>query len=64
VDSYLGFEPSETLSIPMALLHDPTLGGIVEYCEPLLVQGYGDIEIAGQTYFQGRILTTVSVTQS
>lgn len=64
VDTYLGLEPSDTIkSIPLAIFEDPTLGGVVEYCEPLQVQAYGDIEIAGQTYFQGRLTVTVSATQ-
>lgn len=65
VDQYLGFEPSSSVtSIPDALAEDPSLGGVVEYCEPVVVQAYGDIEIAGQTYFQGRIVLAVSVHQS
>src|ERR1700756_1717560 len=48
VDQYL-------VTIPAAMEFDPTLGGIVEYCEPQIVQAYGDVEIAGQTYFQGRL---------
>lgn len=65
VDQYLGLEPSDTVkSVPLAIFHDPTLGGIVEFCEPLAVIAYGDVEIAGQTYFQGRISVAVSVTQS
>jgi hypothetical protein len=64
VDQYLGLEPSDTVkSIPLAIFADPTLGGVVEYCEPIQVQAYGDIEIAGQTYFQGRLTVTVSATQ-
>jgi len=64
VDQYLGFEPSSgVVSIPMAIDEDPTLGGVVEFCEPLTVQAYGDIEIAGQTYFQGRLLVALSVHQ-
>ncbi len=64
VDSYLGFFPnSSQVSIPMAILADPTLGGVVEYAEPMQVQAYGDVNIAGQDYFQGRITVLVSVTQ-
>lgn len=64
VDTYLGFFPnSSQVSIPMAILSDPTLGGVVEYAEPMQVQAYGDINIAGQDYFQGRITVAVSVTQ-
>ena len=57
VDQYL-------VTVPAAMEFDPTLGGIVEYCEPQIVQAYGDVEIAGQTYFQGRIAVAVSVHQS
>lgn len=65
VDQYLGFEPSAGVtSIPDALAQDPTLGGVVEFCEPTTVNAYGDIEIAGQTYFQGRLAVIVSVHQS
>jgi hypothetical protein len=65
VDQYLGFEPSSAVvSIPVALAFDPTLGGVVEWCEPMQVQAYGDVEIAGQQYFQGRITCAVSVHQS
>src|ERR1700727_349677 len=47
VDSYLGFFPnSSQVSIPMAILSDPTLGGVVEYAEPMTVQAYGEINIA------------------
>jgi hypothetical protein len=64
VDQYLGLEPSDSvMSIPLAIFSDPTLGGVAEYCEPLQVQAYGDIEIAGQTYFQGRITVAVSAVQ-
>jgi hypothetical protein len=64
VDQYLGLEPSDTVkSIPLAIFADPTLGGVVEYCEPVQVHAYGDIEIAGQTYFQGRIAVALSATQ-
>lgn len=65
VDQYLGLEPSDTVkSIPLAIFADPTLGRVVEYCEPLQVQAYGDIDIAGQTYFQGRITVTVGAVQN
>lgn len=64
VDQYLGFEPSDSFtSIPEAIAADPTLGGVVEWCEPYQVQAYGDIEIAGQQYFQGRISLTISAHQ-
>lgn len=64
VDTYLGFEPSAAVvSIPVALAADPTLGGVVEFCEAMQVQAYGDVEIAGQQYFQGRVTVHVSAYQ-
>jgi hypothetical protein len=64
VDTYLGFEPSDTVvSIPVAIAEDPTLGGVVEWCECVQVHAYGDVEVAGQQYFQGRIVLSVSAHQ-
>lgn len=64
VDTYLGFTPSAAQSsIAAAILSDPTLGGVVEYAEPIQVIAYGEVNIAGQDYFQGRISVAVSVTQ-
>lgn len=64
VDQYLGLESDGGIvSVPMAILSDPTLGGVVEYCEPLLVNSYGITEYANQQYFRGRITVQVSVTQ-
>lgn len=57
VDQYL-------VTIPAAMDIDPTLGGVVEYCEPLIVTAYGDVEVAGQTYFHGRLTVAVAVHQS
>lgn len=64
LDEWLGLESStDTVSIPMALMEDSTLGGIVEYCEPLEVLNYSNYAVAGQTYFMGMISVIVSVTQ-
>jgi hypothetical protein len=64
VDTYLGFEPSTVItSVPEAIAFDPSLGSVVEYCECVQVQAYGDVEIAGQHYFQGRIVVSVSAHQ-
>lgn len=60
VKSYLGLN-ADGPSIPRALYSDPTLGGLAEYCEPLAVTHFGDIEVAGQQYFQGRITVAISV---
>lgn len=64
VDKYLGLESVDgQMSIPMAIFQDPTLGGIVEYCEPIDVIAYGNISVNDQIFFQGRIAVQVSVTQ-
>lgn len=64
VDQYLGLEPGAGQeSIPLAIDQDPTLGGVVEFAEPIQVLAYGDVEIAGQVYFQGRISVNVSAIQ-
>lgn len=60
VKAYLGMN-SGGPSIPRAILHDPTLGGIVEYCEPMAITQFGAAEYAGQDYFQGRITVAISV---
>lgn len=64
VDNFLGLEPiAGVVSIPQAILSDPTLGGLVEYCEPTQIVAYGDVEVAGQQYFHGRLAVVISVTQ-
>lgn len=64
VDAYLGLEPSDTVtSIPLAILSDPTLGGAVEYAEPIDVVAYSTEEVAGQQYFRGMLRVNISVTQ-
>lgn len=60
VKEYLGLN-GDGPSVPRAILHDPTLGGLVEYCEPLTVTHFGELNVAGQDYFQGRITVAVSV---
>lgn len=60
VKEYLGMNAGAS-SVPRAILHDPTLGGIVEYCEPMTVTHFGEVNIAGQDYFQGRITVAISV---
>lgn len=62
LDQWLGFELDENVtSIPMALAIDPTLGGAVQFCEPMTVDSYGPVEWNGVTYFGARIHTIVSV---
>lgn len=63
IDKYLGFDADEdaATSIPLAIEENSALGGIVEYAEPLVVQSYGDIVVAGQQYFHASITVDVSM---
>lgn len=64
MDEYLGLQPSNgTMSIPQAILHDPTLGDLVDYCEPIDIVAYSSEKVAGQEYFRGMMRVTISVTQ-
>lgn len=59
LDAYLGIGTGETVSIPNAIMADPTLGGAVHYCEPTTVGSYGRIAYAGEEYFGARISVTI-----
>jgi hypothetical protein len=61
LDQFLGFEniPGQTVSIPTAVALDPTLGGVVFYCEAMQVSSYGPIEYNGNSYFGARIDFTI-----
>ena len=60
LDAYLGIGPGTTSSsIPAAIMDDPTLGGAVEWCEPLQVTSYNRIEYAGIQFFGARIDVTI-----
>lgn len=64
IDAYLGLDADDSVtSIPVALALDPTLGGMVEYAEPVSVTTYGQIEVAGQIYFGARLAIQISVAQ-
>ena len=56
LDAYLGIGAGNSASsIPAAIMADPTLGGVVHYCEPLTVGNYGQITYAGIIYFGARL---------
>jgi hypothetical protein len=42
-------------SLASAIMRDTTLGGVVDYCIPISVFGYGGIAWAGMTYFGVRL---------
>lgn len=55
LDAYLGLDHGDGgLSVPAAILADPSLSGTAEYCEPVSVSNYGRIEYAGIGYFGAR----------
>jgi hypothetical protein len=59
LDAYLSAGGSEPQSIANAIMADASLGGIVHWCVPVTVSGYGRISYAGQDYFGARV--TVSI---
>lgn len=59
LDVYLGIGTGESVSIPNAIMADPTLSGVVHFCEPISAGSYGRISYAGEEYFGARI--TVSI---
>jgi hypothetical protein len=42
-------------SVPDAIALDNTLGGMVDFAEPLAVSGYGLVNVAGQDFFGAHI---------
>jgi hypothetical protein len=59
LDVYLGIGTGESESIPNAIMADPTLGGVVHFCEPISAGSYGRIAYAGEEYFGARITCTI-----
>jgi hypothetical protein len=56
LDAYLGIGVSSgASSIAGAIMADPTLGGVVHFCEPLTVGNYGRISYNNITYFGARL---------
>lgn len=61
LDAWLGSVRTATqVSVSQAIEMDPTLGGLVEWCETTIVDGYGPIEWAGAMYFGARFQFHVS----
>lgn len=61
LDQWLGFQnTASAVSVAMAIAMDPTLDGLVEWCETSIVDSYGPIEWSGVTYFGARLTWNVS----
>lgn len=59
LDRLLSTDPEHAPdSVVLAVESDPTLGGTVEWCEPLTVTQYGRLEIGGLTVFGARLNLT------
>ena len=56
LDGYLS--ATGALSVPAAILKDPTLGGAVDFCVPESADSYGLIDWAGVSYLSARVLVT------
>ena len=54
LESYL--TPYGAMSVPAAILKDPTLGGVVDYCVPVESSFLGDMTWAGVDYFGAQII--------
>ncbi len=57
LDAYLGIGASAASgsSIAGAIMADPTLGGVVHFCEPISAGNYGRISYADVTFFGARL---------
>jgi len=63
LDAYLGVATAvPSVSVPEAILKDPTLGRTAEWCEPVSVSSYGRIEYSGIQYFGARISLDIGAT--
>lgn len=61
LDQYIGMEnDASTVSVPMAIALDDSLGGAVEFCEPMSVDSYGDVTWGNVVYWGARIHCVVS----
>ena len=61
MDQWLGYQVAAGIvPIPMAIDLDPTLGGTVEWCEPLTIDPPGPIQWNGVEYFGSRCHTWIS----
>jgi hypothetical protein len=57
LDAYLGIGSNDASvsSIAAAIMADPTLGGVVHFCEPVSAGNYGRISYNDITYFGARL---------
>jgi hypothetical protein len=57
LDAYLGIGSNDASvsSIAAAIMADPTLGGVVHFCEPVSAGQYGRISYNDVTYFGARV---------
>lgn len=58
LDAYI--TPSGALSIPAAINADPTLGGVVDFAEPVRLQRYGLVTYNGVDYLGAEIIVEAS----
>ena len=56
LDDYLA--PAGASSVPAAILADPTLGGVTDYCIPQVANGPADFNWAGIDYLSAEIVCT------
>lgn len=63
LDQWFGYEliPGVTVSIPMAVAMDDTLGGVVQWCEPVTADSYAPLDYNGVMYFGARIHFTIGL---
>lgn len=63
LDQWIGFtnEPGESVSVPMAIAKDDTLGGAVAYCEAESCDSYGPITWNEISFFGARIHCCLSL---
>lgn len=57
LDQWFGYEniPGSTVSIPMAVAMDSSLGGLVRWCNAISADNYAPIDYNGLMYFGARI---------
>jgi hypothetical protein len=59
LDGYLGIGAGESGSVVEAILADPSLGGAVNWCQPVTIGRYGRVQWAAVDYFGASVNFTV-----
>jgi hypothetical protein len=59
LDAYLGIGAGEPGSVIEAIVADPSLGGTVQWCQPVTVSQYGRLTWGGVDYFGARLSVSV-----